>query len=70
MIKKRPLLKSELARRLNIAPQTLYRFIKERESEILKVFPAYKTKSQLLYPKLIDYIAEEMGFDPNEIYMK
>jgi len=69
IVTKKPLLKSELARKLGMSTQTFYRFIKEREEIIKSIYPAYKTRSQLLQPKVIDYIIEELGYSQEEIYM-
>ncbi len=69
-IARRPLLKSHLAAKLEISPQTLYRLIKEREEKIRIVYPLYKTRSQLLQPKVIDFLIKDLGYSPDEIYIK
>ena len=62
------LYKNELARMLNISVKTLSRFIDTHKEQITKVFPTYKSRSQILYPKVIDYIVTEMGYSHEEIY--
>ncbi len=64
------LLKSELAKKLDCHPKTLYRFMKSHEKAIKMVSPSYNPLSRLLYPIVIDYIIKEMGFSHDEIYNK
>ena len=68
IIKRKTMLKSELARKLNISSSTLSRFMISREDNIKNIYPEYKNISKILYPKVIDYIIAEMGYSPDEIY--
>lgn len=68
LVPRRNLFKNELARKLGISPQTLTRFLSDHENEIKRISPSYRKRSQILYPKVIDYIIQELGFSPEEIY--
>lgn len=68
IVPRRNLFKSELARKLNISKRTLVRFMDEREDKIKEIYPGYKKRSQILYPKVIDFIIKEMGYSHEEIY--
>ena len=63
----RPMLKSELARAMDISLKTLSRDLIRWESEIKEVFPDYKRSSRLLYPVVINFIIKKTGFEKCEI---
>jgi len=65
---KRTLYKYELAEKLKLSSRSLSRFLKEREAKIKEIFPSYTRQSGLLFPKVIDYLIEENGYDSDEIY--
>ena len=67
LYRRRHLYKNEVARGMGISPATLKRMMDKHHSEILKVSPDYSRNSQLLSPKIIDYLIEINGYTWEEI---
>ncbi len=67
---RRDLQKSEFARKIGISKSTLYRFLKEHESEIKEIDPYYIPAAKLLHPIVIDFIIKVRGYDHDHVYKK
>jgi len=62
--------KNRFAKALNIHRNTLQSDLLKMEPKIKEIFPEYSRHSQLLPPKLANFLMEHYGLEPNDLTKK